>query len=116
VEGKRPRAERTNLFVGPGPLRLVAVVQDEKALGDEEEQEARSDERHDPAFVPDRCEGFWDQVEERHSHDDPARERDRRLQLPVKAQGERAADQSGDDRQAREGDGNPAHAQRAQVP
>ena len=79
-------------------LRIVSVVQDEVPVGDEEEDEPRTDEGHHPVLVPDSLERLRNEVEQRDGNDDAAREGDRRLQLAVQAQTEASARKRGHDR------------------
>ena len=109
VHRERSGAQRTDTRMRLRLLRIVSVVQDEVSVGDEEEDEPRADERHDPVLVPDRIEGLRNEVEERDGNDDAARERDRRLQLPMQAQTQAAAGERRDDRQTGQRDRDPGH-------
>ena len=71
-------ASDADLGVRARLLRLVAVVQDERALREEEAEEARADEPGDPLRVADGLDRLRQHVEERDGDDDPARERDQR--------------------------------------
>src|SRR5215207_5947344 len=90
-------------------LRIVSVMQDEVSVGDEEEDESRADERHDSVLVSNRIEGLRNEVEKGDGNDDAARERDRRLQLPMQTQTQAAAGECRDDRQTGQRDRDPGH-------
>src|SRR4030095_11979829 len=97
-------------------LRLVAVVKDEIAVGDQEEDEAAGHESRDPMSIPAGLERLREQLEQRNCDDDSAGERDRRLQAAAKAKCDAAAHEGRDDGEARERYRDPGHAQSAQVP
>ncbi len=97
-------------------VRVVPVMEDQVAVRNEEEQEAGTDEGHDAMLVSDGFESLGQEVEQRDGDDDPARQRDCRLELAVEPERERAAGEGGDDRQSGEWDCDPGHPQLAQVP
>src|SRR5581483_1082662 len=85
--------ERADARVRPRLLRLVTVVEDEQALGEEEREEARADERRHPTRVADRVDRLRQHVEERDRDDDPAAERDQRVDPAAEPERERAAEE-----------------------
>ena len=110
VKRKARGAERADLCVGPRLLGLVAVVQDDQPLGEEEREKAHADEPCDALGVVHRLDRLRQHVEERHRDDDPAGERDQRHQLAVQPECDQAAGQRRDDGDGREGNGEPLHA------
>ena len=81
VQREAGRTERADLRVGVDVRVVVAVMEDERALGEEEEDEAGADEHADAVRVVDRLDRLRQHLEERDGDDDPARERDRGRQL-----------------------------------
>ena len=82
VHGEAGRAERADLGVRVDVRVVVAVMEDERPLGEEEEDEAGPDERPDELRVVDRLDRLRQHIEERDGDDDAAGERDRSRQLP----------------------------------
>ena len=114
-------AERADAAVGERVLGVVAVMEDERALRQEEGEEPGADEPGHGAAVADRVERLRQHVEERDRDDDPARQGDQRLELAASSHGDQAAADRGDGRQRSERDGDPGGrrdhaAQRPQVP
>ena len=79
------RSQHAHLFVRAGLLRLVAVMEDDQPLGEEEQEESCADERADAGRVSDRVDRFGQNVEESHSEDDAAGQCDQGRELAVKA-------------------------------
>ena len=52
-----------------GLLRVVAVMQDERPLGEEEEKESQPDQPGNACRVPDRVDRFGQNVEETSAED-----------------------------------------------
>ena len=89
-------------------LGLVAMVQHERALGEEEAEEAAPTTAVTRrACRPDRC--FREHVEERDRDDDAAGERDHGRQLLAKAERDDAAEHRRDRGRDRERDCEPRH-------
>ena len=116
VQREAGRSERADLGVGVDVLVVVAVVEDERSLGEEEEHEAGADEQPDPVRVVDRLDRLRQHLEERDGDDDPAGERDRGRQLPRQPERHEAACERREHGHARERNRDPVHAQRLQVP
>ncbi len=112
VEREARRAERAHRGVRARLLLLVAVVEDEHALGQEEEQEARAGDGGRAPGAADRVERLGQDVEQRHRDDDAAGQGDQRLEVAMEPQGEQAAEQRRDDGDARERNCEPGHAAR----
>ena len=74
------------------------------------------DERAHQLRVVDRLDRFRQDVEERDGDDDAAGERDRRRQLAREPQPDHASDERRQHRHPRQGNRDPVHAQRLQVP
>ena len=88
----RPAAPRAPTWrVRPRLLRLVAVMQDERALREEEEEEARADVQADALGIADRLDRLRQDVEERDRDDHAAGQRDRGREVAGEAQGDEAA-------------------------
>jgi hypothetical protein len=104
--------ERPDLRVGPGLLRLVAVVQHEQPLCKEEREEARAHECRHAAGVVHRVDRLRQHVEERHRHDDAAGERDRGGQVAAQAQCGKAAGERGEHGDSGQRDRDPVHTNR----
>jgi hypothetical protein len=90
-------------------LRLVAVVQHECALGEEEADEAGAHQQPDPVRVADGLDRLGEDVKERDGDDHAAGQRDRRRELPRQPQGDDAARERREHRQPRERDRHPRH-------
>ena len=125
VDREAERAENPDAVVGAGLVGVVAVVEDQRPLGEEEGEEADRDEGGRPARVADVFDPLGEDVEERDGDDDAAGQRDHGRQGVGEAQRDLAADQGRDDGQAGEGDREAGHAglsarrrspQRGQVP
>ena len=116
MHGEAGRPERADLGVGVHVRVVVAVVEHERALCEEEEDEAGADEQADAVRVADGLDRLGQHVEERHRDDDTAGERDRGRELPRHAEGDDAAGQRREDGHASQRDRDPVHAQRLQVP
>ena len=97
-------------------LGLVAVVEDEQPLGEEEDKEACSDERADAFRVPDCLDRLREDVEESDSEDDSARERDQGRELAMKPQRDHASEECRDDDEQGRRNRDPGHRQFLQVP
>ncbi len=96
------RSERAYLCVGLGLLGLVAVMKNDEALGQEEEEEADADERRHEVGVVHRVDRLGQNVEERDRDHYSAGERDDRAHLLSIAQSDGAAEKSRDGRQCRQ--------------
>ena len=116
VHGKTRGSQHSYLFVRAGLLRLIAVMEDERPLGEEEEQEARSDERAHASRVVDRVDRLGQNVEQSHSENDSPGECDQGRELAMKAQGDNASDERRDDDEQGRRNRNPGHRQSLQVP
>ena len=119
VHGEPRRAEDADVRVCLRVLGVVTVMQDERALRQEEREEAGADE---PGHLPARADGIdrlREHVEERDRDDDAACESDQRRQVLAHPQRRKATEQRRARRQAREWDCDPGdrrHAQRSQRP
>ena len=114
---REPRgAQGSDLRMSARLLGLVAMVEDESPLGEEEEEEAGADERADAVRVPDCLEGLGQDVEERDADHDAARERDQRRQLVPQPERDCAAEERRGDGQRGERNGDPGHWQSLHVP
>ena len=110
---ERPSAPRVpTRSMGASLRRVVAMVEDEHPLGEEEGDEAGSGERADLARVVEVLERLREHVEERHRDHDPAGERDQRRQRVGETQAERPTGQGRDDGCGCERDRDPLHAPR----
>ena len=116
VDRQGSRAEGADPPVRACLVGVVAVVQHEASLEEEEHQEPRGDERRDPAGVVDALDRLWEHVEECDAHDDAPAEREDRLQMRPEAKCEEAAQHGRQHRAERERDRDPAHAQFSQTP
>src|SRR5919108_858938 len=94
----------------PGLLGLVAVVEDEAALGQEEGEEADAGEHPDLLRIADGLHRLREDVEEGDRDDDAAGQRDRGYELAAQAQGDEAAAERGEDREAGKRERDPGHA------
>ena len=81
VQRQPGRAKSADLGVRVDVLCVVSVVEDERPLGDEEEDEAGADEEPEQLRVIQRLGRFGQHLEERHRDDDSPRERDRGREL-----------------------------------
>ena len=87
-------------------VRLVAMVEDQQALGEEEEHEPRADDREGvPRLENPKCLG--QHVEERNRNDDAAGQRDDRRQFAAQAKREEAACEGRENGDARERNRDP---------
>jgi hypothetical protein len=75
VDREAGGAERPHLMVRPRLLRVVAVVQHQQPLDQEEGEEAGADQGRGRLGVADRVDRLGQHVEQRDGHHDPARER-----------------------------------------
>ena len=116
VHREAGRAEHADLGMRVDVRVVVAVVEHERALGEEEEDEAGAHEGAHQLRVVDRLDRLRQDVEERDGDDDAAGERDRRRQLAREPQPDHASDERRQHRHARQGNRDPVHAQRLQVP
>ena len=90
--GEPGRAEHAHLVVRAGPVAVVAVVEDDRPLDEEEREEAAAGEPADGSSPsPSDLEGLREHVEQRHRDHDPAGERDQRLELVPEPEGDEAA-------------------------
>ena len=87
-----------------------------RPLGEEEKEEAGADEGRHPSGVADRVDRLGQDVEECDSEHDAARECDQSRQLTAKPECDRAADERRDHGERGEGDRDPVHEQRLQIP
>ena len=109
-------AQHSHLFMCASLLGLVAVVEDEQPLGQEEEKKACTDECADAFRVPDCVDRLREHVEESDSQDDPARERDQGRELAMQAQRDNASDERRGDHEQGRRNRDPGHRQSLQVP
>jgi hypothetical protein len=82
------------------------MVQDDGALGDEEQHEPRADDRERIARL-ENPKRLRQDVEERDGHDDAAGQGNHRRQFAAQAEREEAACERGEDRDPRERDCDP---------
>jgi hypothetical protein len=108
-------AQCADLCVGVDVLGVVAMVQDEGPLSEEEEDEAAPDEEAEQLGIVERRRGLGEDLEERDRHDDAAGERDHRRQVAREPKRDEAAGQRREDGQPGEGN-RQRHAQLLQVP
>jgi hypothetical protein len=98
-------------------FRLVAMMKDEHALGEEEREEAGADQPRDVPRVAHCFDRFREHVEERDCDDDPAGQRDQRAQVAPVSKRRESSDERRQGGQAGERDRDPSHQlQRAQIP
>ena len=91
------RAQGADLVMGARLRRVVAMVEDEHPLGEEEGDEAGPGQRADLARVVEVLERLRQHVEERHRDHDAAGERDQRRQRVREPQAERPTGEGRDD-------------------
>jgi hypothetical protein len=96
VDGKRGRAQRAHPRMGARLIRLVAVMENQDTLGEEEEHEACADEREGVARR-EKLERLRQDVEECNGDHDAAGEGDQSRQLGPQTKGEEAACQRRED-------------------
>ena len=120
MRGESGRAEGTDARVRLRLVGLIAMVEDEQPLDQEEAEKACTDQRSDATRVADRVHRLGQHVEQRDRDDDAAAERDQGVDLLADTEGEVAAEQRREDCQAGERDRDPGRgdhaAHRAQVP
>ena len=109
VDREPGRPDRPHLGVRAGLLRVVPVVEHERALGEEEGEEAGADEGADAARAAERLDRLGQHVEERDRDDDAAGERDQRLEVAVEPERGEAAEERRDDGERGERDRDPGH-------
>src|SRR6185437_6730299 len=103
-------AEDTDVVVRPRLLLVVAVVQYQPALREEERQEACADEPGGAPRIADRVDRLGEDVEQRDRHDHAARECDQRVQVASHADRHPAAQRGRDGGQRSQRDRDPDHA------
>jgi hypothetical protein len=108
VDRKRTRPERPDVRVCARLVRLVAVMEDKEALGEEEEHEPRADDRERVARL-EKPKCLRQDVEERNGNDDAAGQRNDRRQFAAQAEREQTACESREHGDPRERNCDPGH-------